>query len=190
MTVAALLGADDRAYDRIATLYPGGGQRPCDASHLDMRDEPDENRRKSHKAVDRCDKQRHLGHLDVLGHDTADGPPPAISASDSLQRPTCGARQVHAEDAVTDGPFGALLARATTQLEKNENRCNDIGSHGESVIPDAPLTTSRTWQTCANAEHRAIVDACAKGKISMAEALILQHVRGAHAALSKYLIRC
>lgn len=40
---------------------------PSDASHLGMRDKPDENRRKSHKAVDRCDKQRHLGHLDVLG---------------------------------------------------------------------------------------------------------------------------
>lgn len=37
----------------------------------------------------------------------------------------------------------------------------------------------------ANAEHRAIADACAKGKISVAEALILQHVRGAHADLSK-----
>ncbi|GAB1478610.1 GntR family transcriptional regulator [Paracoccaceae bacterium] len=42
----------------------------------------------------------------------------------------------------------------------------------------------------ANAEHRAIVEACALGKTSDAEALLLQHIRGAHAVLSEHLSKC
>lgn len=41
----------------------------------------------------------------------------------------------------------------------------------------------------ANAEHRAIVDACARGDADAAEALILAHIRGAHAALRDHLGR-
>jgi hypothetical protein len=39
-----------------------------------MRVEADEDRRKADKAVHGGDKLRHLGHLDALGHDPADGP--------------------------------------------------------------------------------------------------------------------
>jgi DNA-binding GntR family transcriptional regulator len=41
----------------------------------------------------------------------------------------------------------------------------------------------------ANAEHRAIVDACARGDTDAAEALTLAHIRGAHVALRAHLGR-
>ena len=116
-----------------------------------MRVEPDEDRRKSDKAVHRREKLRHLGHLDALGQDPASGP----AARDHRWRPApeAGAdmrgrdRQYYAEDAVTDGPFGAYLARVTAQ--RKSYSCNDVGGRGETVIPDTPLTTSGTWQACA-----------------------------------------
>ncbi len=41
----------------------------------------------------------------------------------------------------------------------------------------------------ANAEHRAIVDACARGDAAAAEASTLAHIRGAHVALREHLDR-
>lgn len=39
----------------------------------------------------------------------------------------------------------------------------------------------------ANAEHREIVEACARGDANAAEALIIAHIKGAHAALHEHL---
>ena len=126
------------------------------AANLKMRDQTDENRRQTHKAVHRGNQFRHLRHLHPCRKLITDGTATCDQDQRQQPEPRTGTdqrgrnSQRHTDNPVPYRAFGAFLAGQTAQRQDEKYRGNYIGRCCETKFHDPrSFKISGTWRACA-----------------------------------------